>query len=87
MKDLNCQKCGSKCVKTNDVYTGKSELGFSIPNIIYKCENCGLEHIICPECNGNKFKINYNSDSIFEEVFDCNVCQGMGGIENFKEIF
>ena len=79
-KEIRCQKCGEVCEKTTRTFDGKTELGFTIPVIIYECKNCKQEHIVCPECNGDKFKIDFKSHSIFEDVNDCPECLGMGSI-------
>lgn len=81
MKDGKCQECGSICKPISEKFYGRSELGFEIPNIIYECIECGTKHIICPECDGNKFKFDFKSDSIFEDVYDCPSCFGMGVIK------
>jgi hypothetical protein len=78
--EMFCHSCGGRCVKTDETIKMKGELGFSIPVQVYECEDCKAKHIICPECSGNKFKINYHSGSIFEEVHDCPECMGMGTI-------
>lgn len=79
-KEINCQKCGAVCLETNKKFYGTSELGFEVPTLIYECKECKQKHIICPTCDGNKFKIDYKSDSIFEDVNDCPDCLGMGSI-------
>lgn len=79
-KEVLCQKCGEPCKETNKKFYGNSELGFKIPATIYICEKCNTKHIVCPDCNGEKFKINYRSASIFEDVDDCSTCLGMGSI-------
>jgi hypothetical protein len=61
--EFSCQKCGNSCVIINDELI---------------CSVCKSKHMICDECDGNRFKINYNTDSIFEEVDDCPACNGMG---------
>lgn len=71
---LSCQKCGAECKLTAKAVYGKSELGFSVRENIYKCEKCGAEHILCPECEGNKFIDHYDPQ-------DCDVCYGMGVVE------
>ncbi len=75
MKQLNCSTCGGNCVKTKNQIYGKSELGFSIPTKIYRCESCGKEFMICPICNGDKFEESDHS------IHDCETCHGMGVIE------
>lgn len=79
-KEILCQKCGNVCKPTTKKFNGTSEIGLTIPVTIYECTKCRQEHVVCPECNGNKFKINYRSDSIFEDVGDCPDCLGMGSI-------
>lgn len=78
-KQLNCQKCGGNVVHTFFTTNVKSEFGFTIPTYVYKCEKCGEEHILCPECEGNKFTNTFD---------DCRECQGMGviSLNKIKEI-
>ncbi len=72
-KQLSCQKCGADCKPTFKFIDSKSELGLNIKIQIYKCENCGEEHIICPECEGTGYQT-------FFDVHDCHECSGMGVI-------
>ena len=39
-KEIRCQKCGEVCEKTTRTFDGKTELGFTIPVIIYECKKC-----------------------------------------------
>ena len=55
-KQLNCQNCGGECVNTFKEIETKSEIGLSIKTFIYKCKECGQEHIICPKCQGDKYQ-------------------------------
>lgn len=76
MKQLNCSKCGETCVLTKEIYKGKSEFGFTIPTEVYRCKSCGERHVICPDCNGDKFEIHNERD-----YHDCSTCNGMGVIQ------
>lgn len=74
MKNLHCQKCGGDCKLVYKLFIGKSELGFQTKEHVYICQNCGEEHIICPNCNGEGFESSYDPQ-------DCKECNGMGLIE------
>lgn len=69
---LSCQKCGGNCIATSNMFIGKSEFGFETREVIYKCEKCGAEHILCGACLGKGFEDKFN---------DCDECQGMGVID------
>lgn len=76
---MACQICGGECIETSKALDVKSELGFITKVQIYRCKDCGTDHVLCPDCDGKGF---------IDPEDDCSLCQGMGvlTVKQVKEI-
>jgi len=84
--NLHCDKCGSNDItKADKVIYIKTELGLSVPVVVYMCHNCHTNFLICPECEGTGF-IDFG---IFDTDYtDCDTCYGMGlvNLQNIQKV-